>query len=41
MRNYVKNKSVQDSIAVLGLGLALGIFSVYSFFNSVYVCVYC
>ena len=34
MRNYVKNKSVQDSIAVLGLGLALGIFSVYSFFNS-------
>ena len=34
MRDYIKNKSVQDSIAVLALGLALGIFSVYSFFNS-------
>ena len=30
----MKNKSVQDSIVVLGLGLALGIFSVYSFFNA-------
>ena len=34
MRDYIKNKSVQDSIVVLALGLALGIFSVYSFFNS-------
>lgn len=34
MRDYIKNKSVQDSIAVLALGLALGIFSVYSFFNA-------
>jgi len=30
----MKNKSVQDSIVVLGLGLALGCFSVYSFFHS-------
>ena len=34
MRDYIKNKSVQDSIVVLGLGLALGIFSIYSFFHS-------
>ena len=34
MRDYIKNKSVQDSIVVLVLGLALGIFSVYSFFNA-------
>jgi len=34
LRDYIKNKSVQDSIVVLGLGLALGIFSIYSFFHS-------
>ena len=34
MRDYIKNKSVQDSVVVLGLGLALGIFSIYSFFHS-------
>ena len=34
MEKYIKNKSVQDSIVVLLLGLALGIFSVYSFFHS-------
>jgi len=34
LRDYIKNKSVQDSVVVLGLGLALGIFSIYSFFHS-------
>jgi len=34
LEKYIKNKSVQDSIVVLLLGLALGIFSIYSFFHS-------
>lgn len=32
--NYLKNKTVQDGVVVLALGLALGTFSVYSFFHS-------
>lgn len=31
MRDHLNNKSVQDGIVVFGLGLALGVFSVYSF----------
>lgn len=34
MREYFKNKSVQDSVVVFALGVALGVFSVYSFLNS-------
>lgn len=34
MRNDFKNRSIQDGIVVLMLGIALGIFSVYSFLHS-------
>lgn len=34
MQDYIKNRSVQDSIVVLLLGLALGIHSGYSFFHA-------
>jgi len=34
LREYFKNKSVQDSVVVFALGVALGVFSVYSFLNS-------
>jgi len=35
LRNYLSNPTVQDGLAVLTLGAALGIFSLYSFFHSV------
>ena len=31
MHEYLKNKSVQDSIVALALGIALGVYSLYSF----------
>lgn len=34
MQNYWKNKTVQDGVVVLALGLGLGLFSLYSFFHS-------
>lgn len=34
MQTYLKNKTVQDSAVVLLLGLALGLYSLYSFFHS-------
>lgn len=34
MHNSLKNKYMQDGLAVLALGLALGAFSLYSFFTS-------
>ena len=34
MREYIKNKNVQDSIVVLVLGLALGAYSLISFYTA-------
>lgn len=34
MRDYIKNKSVLDSIIVLGLGIALGAYSLISFYTA-------